>query len=231
MANGQPNIFDYLQRFYQPAHALKMQPVLIMDTSAIIDLEQAFQRQYGLRRSYQFIDQLQESAGGQPLIIIPDGVKEEVHNHKDYIVSGRPEISQQTIERIVQCTSGIHDLRPFMRTERCDGIRYFLRLMYHAGMNGKKRHRDPISFEDWEIIDTAVALGMLGEEQFARQCRAGEENPNRGCYKTAVLSSDRHVYWTIEEAFRHPECVELANYLMPIHVRDYSINGDIHARM
>ncbi len=226
MANGKPNLFQFLQRFYATPTSLEMQPVLVFDTSAVIDLEQDYQRKYGLRRASQFLEHLQATAPGLK-VLVPPAIKDEVASHRDYSISGRPEISPQTLERVLQYQSRDATVQEFItrQQDRIDRARYCLRLLYPHVCDGKKGQRDPISLQDWTIIDLAISLGVFSEDQLAKNKENSLSNPLQGCYTTAVLTSDYHVYALIDRVFEEPEGVGLTHFLKPVNVRSYTING------
>ena len=229
MANGKPDLFEFLSRYYTPTQQLEMKPILILDTSAIIDMERAFQKQYGLRKSYRFLEQLKRTASGVECII-PPKIKEEIETHAlTSTINGRPEIATDTYELLQRLQEGYAPLEAFVadQHERLDQARYFLRQMHYANIEGKKCTRDPISQSDWEVIDMGISLGVFAEETFRRNTTKGIINPFHSCPKISVLSSDYHIIWTIERAFQEPEGVEVENYLKAVDVRRYVLDGEV----
>ena len=226
MANGEPNLFQFLQRFYTTPAALEMQPVLVLDTSAVIDLDQAYQKRYGLRRATQFLDHLKDTATNLR-ILIPPMIKDEIASHRDYSIGGRPEISPQTLERVLQYQSRDTAVQEFItqQKDRIDRARYCLRLLYPQVCNGKKGERDPISRQDWAVVYLAISLGVFSEDRLAKNKKVDLPNLLQGCYTTAVLTSDYHVYALLDRVFEEPEGVELTHFLKPVNVRAYTING------
>ncbi len=228
MANGKPDLFEFLRRYYALAPLLEMNPILVLDTSAIIDLERAFQKQYGLRKSYRFLEQLKRTAGGIELII-PVKIKEEIRDHAlTCTINGRPEIAPDTFERLQRLPDRYAPLEAFVaeQYQRLDQARYFLRQMHYAHIEGKKCTRDPISQSDWEVIDTAISLGVFAEDKFTSNSLQQKNNYFHSCPKISVLSADYHIIWTIERAFQEPEGVEVENYLKAVDVRDYVLAGE-----
>jgi hypothetical protein len=203
-----------------------MQPILVLDTSAVIDLDQAYQKRYGLLRASQFLTHLQATAPGLK-VLVPPSIKDEIASHRDYSIGGRPEISPQTLKRVLQYQSRDTAVQEFItqQKDRIDQARYCLRLLYPQVCNGKKGERDPISLQDWSIIDLAISLGVFSENQLAQNKENNLLNPLQGCYTTAVLTSDYHVYAMINRVFEEPEGVELTHFLKPVNVRAYTMNG------
>jgi len=229
MANGKPDLFEFLSRYYTPARQLEMKPMMILDTSAIIDMERAFQKQYGLRKSYRFLEQLERTAPGVECII-PPKIKKEIETHAlTSTINGRPEIATNTYELLQYLPEEYAPLKAFVaeQHQRLDKARYFLRQMHYANIEGKKCTRDPISQSDWEVIDMGISLGVFAEETFRRNTTKGIINPFHSCPKISVLSSDYHIIWTIERAFQEPEGVEVGNYLKAVDVRRYALESEV----
>ena len=225
MANGKPNLFEFLKRFYATPISLGMKPILVLDSSAVIDLDQSYQKKYGLRRSFLFLDHLQNAAPGLQ-ILVPQLIKTELEYHREWQVGGRPEISSDTLDKIQRLPSYDEPAELFFSQEqaRLDQARYCLRLMYAATAEGKKAVQDPISKEDWKIIDTAISVGIFAEEMLLRNKLTGQKNILWGTYKTAALTADAHIYGTITRVFEEPEGVELTQFIKPVNVRSYTIN-------
>ena len=227
MANGKPNLYDSLRLYFSQVAPLQMEPVLIFDTSAVIDLEQDAQRRYGLKKSHEFLDTLQQVTGAT--FIFPERVKEELVLHQKYhSVSGRPEISARTLEKIATFASTENwrvDLFSDEHQEKVDGTFYFARLLQQQCCNGKKLSRDPISKVDWDVIDTAISWGMFAEDSYRQNMAAQSTHPFQGVPRISVLSSDYHIYWTLGRLFGEPEGVELESHLKPMNPRLYNFMG------
>lgn len=227
MTSDRPNLYDSLRMYFSQVAPLQMEPVLIFDTSAVIDLEQDAQRKYGFKRSHEFLDTLKQVTGAS--FIFPERVKEELDLHQKYhSVSGRPEISAKTLEKILAFASkenqGV-DLFLDEHKEKVDGALYFTRLLQQQCCNGKKLKRDPISKVDWDVIDTAISWGMFAEDSYRQNMTAQSVNPFQGVPRISVLSSDSHIYWTLERLFGEPEGVALESHLKPINPRLYNLMG------
>lgn len=226
MVYEKPNIYHFLQRYFSDRQGLGMEAVIILDTSAIIGLETVSQQQYGCNHAHEFIDALRNTSPREVKFIVPTGVKEETKNHTLYHhLNGRPEISFLTLKRILELPEE-SKLQHFIdaHEERVDTAHYFLRLMYLFKMEGKKKDCDPISRNDWEIIDMAIAAGIYSEVQFERNKLCNPTKPFEGCYKVAVLSGDKHIYWTLDKSAEEPEGVGLDNFIKPVNINNYSLN-------
>ncbi|MBI2666635.1 hypothetical protein HYX13_03415 [Candidatus Woesearchaeota archaeon] len=224
MAQEKPNLFHFLQRYYESVSDLGMSPYLVLDTSAVIDLEQAFQKRYGLLRSHLFLEELSHTARGMEFIVT-EPIKQELVAHHECIRGGRPEISVTTFEKLQRYSSCPTALQDFRRKqeERIDTVRYTARRSHYALFVGKKAEQDPISSEDWSVIDFGVMLGIFGEYQFEQNAATGKRRFTN-CPKGIVLSSDAHVLLTLEKLFDFPEGVGLAQYIKPLNVRNYDLH-------
>lgn len=234
MANGKSNLFAYLQRYFRPAKSMEMQPILILDTSAIIDIEQSYQKRYGLRRAHIFLEELITASEGASCIVPKKVFGEVAMHHAHSVINGRPEISQPTYERLrasppfspklVEEEYGQRGLfTPFPIAARPEEeLRYFLRLLCASELCGKKAERDPISRADWDVIDTALSIGCASVEQFRANMGRTVEHFYQHCYKVAVLTADEHILWTLTRSFAEPEGVEMANFLSVVDTRLYA---------
>ena len=219
-----PNLFDYLVQYFSESATLGMNPVIILDTSAIIGLEQAHQKHYSFPFACTFLDNLANCSPTGVQIIAPPQIKKEVIVHNGFKIAGRPEISDQTTIKI-QALEDDQEMKLFQQEEypKIDENSYFLRQMYLDRMRGKKRDDDPISREDWSVIDTAMAYAVLGRHKFELNDNAGKPRRFAGTPKAAALSGDKHILWTIEEALKQPEMVAVGTYLKALNVRDYTL--------
>ncbi|MDP3734406.1 MAG: hypothetical protein Q8R37_04185, partial [Nanoarchaeota archaeon] len=206
MVHEKPNIYHFLQRYFSDRSGLGMKAVLILDTSAIIELETASRKQYGVNQAHEFLDTLHRTAPEGVEFIVSEGVKKEVKYHAKCHIGCKPEISPLTSNRILEVPED-KNLLHFMvdKKERIDAARYLLRLLYHSKMGGKKKDTDPISRNDWQIIDTAIAAGIYSEAQFERNKLINPTRPFDDCYRAAILSGDKHIYWTIAKSAEEPE--------------------------
>ena len=212
--------------YFSAGTALGMDARLIFDTSALIDLEQDAQRRYGFKRSHTFLDTLQQVTGAS--FILPREVREELEIHyKHHLVSGRPEISSHTFSKIERMPTADEELETYLASqqEEVDNVQYFTRLLQQRYCNGKKATLDPISPADWSVIDTALLWGMFAKNTYTKNLATASTTPFQGVPRVAVLSSDYHIYWTLERAFEESECVELGSHLKPFNVRLYDLVG------
>ena len=223
MTREKPNLFHFLKRYYEPVQELGMSPYLVLDTSAVIDLEQAFQQNYGLLRSYTFIEELAKTIPGLEFVI-PEPIKQELKIHQESIRGGKPEISLQTLAKLQRYSLSPAALDNFSReqVERIDAARYTARKIHYALVEGKKAEQDMISHEDWSVIDLGLTLGIFGEYKFEKNTATGKRRFTE-CPKVAVLSSDAHIYWTLEQLFQLPEGVGLSQYIKPVNTRNYNL--------
>lgn len=229
MSRYKPELFRYLREYFSGMSSLGIKPVVVLDSSGIIQLEQAFRRSVGYDQAYRFLDHLTSTAPERDaLIVVPSGVRDEVIQHHLYhFLNKKPEISQRTVDRLSLCPTQLQSVRSYLQTEdgitRTDAFRYDLRGHYAENITGKKATVDQISLNDWEIIDTALALAHSSASLFKENSGAGSPYPLRGCYRIAVLSGDKHICWTLEEAFNIPKGISLIDYLKPINTRGFIV--------
>ncbi|MBS3169265.1 hypothetical protein J4210_02170 [Candidatus Woesearchaeota archaeon] len=229
MSRYKPELFRYLREYFDGMSSLGIKPILVLDTSSIIQLEQAFRRKQGYARAFQFIDHLTATAPEQDaFIVVPAGVKDEVTQHHLYhSVNRRPEISKETVDRLILSPTQLQSVSSYLQTEqgasRTDTFRYELRGHYLENMTGKKASADPISLTDWEVIDTALASTAYSASHFRQNSAVGSPHPLWGCYRVAVLTGDKHISWTLGEAFNIPRGTSLADYVRPINTRGFIV--------
>src|SRR3989338_7033148 len=99
MPRYQPNLFTYLREYYTGTSTLGMEPVLILDTSAIIDLEAAFRKQYGALKGHLHLERLITTTTSRGLrFVVPPLILEEIECHHLYHQRrGIPEVSETTL--------------------------------------------------------------------------------------------------------------------------------------
>ena len=229
MTRYKPELFRYLREYFSGMSSLGIKPVVVLDSSSIIQLEQTFRKKEGYDRAYQFIDHLSSTAPERDaLIVVPSGVRDEViQHHLHHFLHGKPEISKRTVDHLSLCPSQLQNVSLYHQTEngavRVDTFRYDLRGHYTENIAGKKATIDPISFNDWEVIDTALTLANYSASLFKQNSEVGSPYPLKRCYRVAVLSGDKHICWTLEEAFNIPKGISLIDYLKPINTRGFII--------
>jgi len=229
MSRYKPELFRYLREYFSGMSSLGIKPVVVLDSSSIIQMEQAFRRVHGYERAYQFIDDLTSTAlERDALIVVPSGVGDEITNHHLYhFLNKKPEISKKTVDRLSVCPTQLQSVLSYLQTEegvrRTDTFRYDLRGHYTENITGKKATVDQISVNDWEIIDSALALAHYSASLFKQKSEAGSPYPLRGCYRVAVLSADKHISWTLEEAFNIPKGIALLDYMKPINTKEFTV--------
>jgi hypothetical protein len=182
-------------------------------------------------QSYEFLGDLENCATGKVMLFAPQEIKNEVSEHHNYhTYRGSPEISHRTLEKVSRCASEMQDLINYQipkgidkrlnQSQSEDALRYILRGIHHQNFSGKKLIDDPISANDWQVIDWAARLGSYSRCLF--DDNRLEANPLLGTFKIAVLASDSHIYRTIDKAFDDPEAVGLSDYVRTINPRRYS---------
>lgn len=226
-----PTLADYLSKYFELPVKLGMRPVIILDTSAVISLEQAYRQEYSFPCAYTFLDTISECSKVPAQLVVPNPIRKEIVQHGQCLLGGRPEISPITIHKIDELPTD-PALDQFKKNQahcqQIDSVRYFLRWFYLSGMTGKKLDLDTISHEDWSVIDTAMAYGIMGHQLFTENERSGQLRRFTSAPKAAVLSGDKHIYWTIEEALKNPEIAELAEFTKAINIRDYKLTPEKH---
>ncbi len=220
------NLLDHLSNYFQNSSELGLQSTILLDTSAIIDLDTAYRhdQRYGYRRAVQFLQDLKDTAKEQAVLLVPLEIKPEVERHyTNNHINGNPEVSLNTANAICRLPSSIDTLELFEgeMTRSIDLARYFIRLMAPHKLRLKKVLQDPVSPEDWSVIDMAVRIGL------SSWYAIGQEHPNsRGLpCRTAVLSSDDHIIQILSGYVVEAEGIALASYVFPVDLRKYSLGG------
>ncbi len=205
-------------------------PLIILDTSGILDLELAYRRDpaYNYRQAHAFLDHLTETAAGVRFLV-PESVKRETETHHFYHVrNGRPEVSAATLGRVKDLPSTYSELEQFVSENEnaVDFVRLYARLLQCSDMRGKKAEQDCISSVDLDVVYNALTAGLLSHtyehtyEKIPAQAPEGTGEARRR-YRVAVLSSDQHVNWLLREIRKYPWGVGLSRWVEPVEVREH----------
>ena len=205
-----------------------MKAGIVLDTSAIIDLEQTYRKGKGGTRRYndswRFITDLRATADDGAKLFVPPQIEKEVkEHHYEVRINNHPEVSAATVLHLEKYCTKL-DLEALLPSNddsvmEYDSFRYFMRQLYNSRIEGKKKDIDPISRADWEVVDWSYALRNLGSQ------KNSEAFPQifRSEYRIAVLSSDKHILAPIRWSFEEPEGVENIGLLMPLNIRNYEL--------
>ena len=232
MSRKKPLLYDHLKSYFtalaEPfkTGVLGVTPAVLLDTSAIIDLEEVFRKERH-SNALEGLRIMSGAVGGdRDLVYLVTGkVADEVSNqHRHHSINGRPMISSETCVTTIAfywdaLKNGVDcgDVTPV------DDLRYNLRKLYAQHAKGKKWDRDPISQADWSLVDQALCLGWRSREQLANNINAPDGVEPQPIYQTAVLSSDSHVYNTLDLFLKSTEGMFFIPFLKPVNVRDYRL--------
>jgi len=246
---GRPNIYAYMKSYFNGLASLGMKPLIILDTCAIIDLELATRKQinFGYKRGNEFVHKLNSLLSNSNLVI-PDKIMREIENHKNCHISGTPEISEKTYDLLVASSKGIpEDVKSYVKdanktyeTNFGEGILksspsdldsklYLANWFLHSNkcnLSNKKFVLDIISTPDLDLIKIALTIANFSAHKFKLNEKNGLHKLLKETYKIAILSSDAHIYKTLNALSREPEFAHLKEYVNPINVRKYDLSCD-----
>jgi len=265
-----PNIYEYIESYFNGSTSLGMKPLIILDTCAIIDFESATRKQinFGYRRGHEFINKL-SSLVNNTSFIIPDNIMCEIEFHKNCQISGTPEISEKTysllnafaknipedVKLYVEKANQMYEMpeitfsrithpriisgiTPRITSENRTVItsssnldtnlylaHWFLKLNM-ANLTTKKTVLDVISEPDMDLIRSALTIAHYSLDKFKSNQEQKLHKLLKGTYKIALLTSDAHVYTTLNELSREAKFAHLKEYLNPINIRKYDLTCD-----
>ncbi|MBT4651647.1 hypothetical protein HOC13_03950 [Candidatus Woesearchaeota archaeon] len=226
-------LYDYLESFYcsSSPHTkeLGVIPVIVLDTSAIMDIEKAFVKS-GKKTGAVGLEQIAESARGMGKVkfVVTDRVTQECADHHYHLSSngyrnGLGDIIFSAV-RGFNLTARDENLLFRYNTSELSGfdeMRYGLRELFSSTITGKKAEQDPISPTDLDIIDASMFLAQKSAEQFAENIKQDNGSPLENVYRTIVLSSDAHVNKALNLFLSSPDGARYLDYLRPVNAREY----------
>jgi hypothetical protein len=214
---------------------IEYDPIIILDTSAVIDIEKFFVRNKR-DTAVSCFDKIAQVVGNATFIV-PKCVYAEIgEHHKHHKVGKRKEISNETYGFITSCyqETGNQDALINPLVTIADDLRYLIRSLYFENIDEKKLNRDPISCADWDLVDQAIYLARISEMYLGKtldQRVSLEDSPKNvdldkvpNPFKIAVLSSDKHIYFPLELLLESPEGIKYNSLLKPINLRNYKLD-------
>jgi hypothetical protein len=226
-------LYDYLESFFcasSPyAKELGIIPVVVLDTSAIMDIEKAFVKS-GKKTGAVGLEQIANSARGLGRVkfVVTDRVTQECANHHYHLSSngycnGLGDLVFSAV-RGFNMSAKENDLllrHSDLELPGFDDLRYELRETFSSTITGKKANEDPISMTDLDIVDASVFLAYLSAQRFTENLKQGDVPPLEGIYRVVTLSSDAHVNKSLNLFLSSPDGARYLDYLRPVNVREY----------
>src|SRR3989344_610788 len=209
-------------------------PVLFLDSSAVIDIERIV-RMPEITKTYPHPSQsaslilsgLEQVSG--TLAFCPEILYEIRTHHQNHRINGRREISDGVMTFI---NSRIHRSKQVTDVSQTfldvdDDAHYALKQsVYDACLvanKGKKTDIDAISFPDFRLLMHVVSLAAHSSRLARQRVQQLGNVPGiiEGTYRLGLLSSDSHIYRTLDHFLDHDERgIRFKDYLQPFNARN-----------
>ena len=226
---------DALERYFRPY--IGQVPIMIVDTSTIIDLEEKAKR--FSTRSFGEVAKilLTDLAKSIKHFIVPSRVLKEVGDHHKYCIkNGRPEISREMYAAICNYAKESRDIvnktEEFFRTSSpysaiFDDLELLAKNLHNeinCGKKEKKIKRDPLSDTDMEVITLSFKFAIKSSACLDEKVAEKGDVPDvlKGTCRIAVLSADSHIYRPINKILETSAGLNYRNYLFAFNTRDYA---------
>lgn len=226
-------LVEVLKGYFSPSAG--QVPVLLVDTGALIDLEERAREERSGAPHKVAAELFKELGSLAEYTLFPVGIYNEIEQHHlKSRKNGRPEIGNEMYEAVRQYRESSSELLGRVQFD------YFYSELYknevdrlqeavngiHREVNSAKKvaGKDSISENDLELINTALRLSVKSAFEFRLHQKNEGDVPDaiEGTYRVAVVSPDSHIYKPLNTLITRPEGVSYRDYLQAFNTREYS---------